>query len=59
MIVSPEGQILENLGAAVGCASTQIDPKWKYMRPAGFGGSLVRNDEFISQGLRPGVFEKL
>lgn len=55
MIVSPDGQILENLGSAVGSITAEIDPKWKYMRPAGFGGSLVRNDDFINQGLCPNI----
>lgn len=57
MIVSPEGQILENLGAAVGSVSTDVDPKYKYMRPAGFGGKPVRNDDFINQGLCPEIFK--
>lgn len=57
MIVSPEGQILENLGADVGSVTAEVDPKRKYLRPAGFGGSLVRNDDFIDQGLRPEVFQ--
>ena len=57
MIVAPDGQILQNLGAAVGSASSQADVKWKYMRPAGFGGGLVRNDDFINSGLCRNVFE--
>jgi predicted amidohydrolase len=56
MIVAPDGQILVNLGSAVGSVTAEVDPKWKYMRPAGFGGSMVRNDDFINQGLRPDVF---
>ena len=56
MIVAPDGQILVNLGSAVGSMTAEVDPKWKYMRPAGFGGSMVRNDDFINQGLRPDVF---
>jgi len=57
MIVSPDGNILENMGAAVGSVTAEVDPKQKYMRPAGFGGSLVRNDDFINQGLRPTIFK--
>lgn len=57
MIVSPEGRILENLGAGVGSVTAQADPKWKYLRPAGFGQGLVRNDDFINQGLRPNIFK--
>lgn len=57
MIVSPDGVILKDLGRDVGSISTEIDPKFKYMRPAGFGEGLVPNDQFISAGLRPEIFE--
>ena len=56
MIVSPSGEVLENIGKEVGCVSAEIDEKEKYMRPAGFGEGLVRNDEFINLGLCPEVF---
>lgn len=56
MIVSPEGLILENMGATVGSAMAEVDPTHKYMRPAGFGGDMIRNDDFINGGLCPGVF---
>lgn len=56
MIVAPNGEILENLGADVGKISLDIDPKQKYMRSAGFGGGLVRNDDFINGGLRADLF---
>lgn len=56
MIVSPDGVILEHLGSAVGTVSAQVDVKWKYMRTAGFGGGMVRNDDFISSGLCPEAF---
>lgn len=57
MIVSPEGQILKNLGADTGSITVEADPKWKYLRPAGFAGKLVRNDDFVNQGLRRHIFE--
>lgn len=57
MIVSPDGTILKHLGSAVGSVSAQVDEKWKYMRTAGFGGGMVRNDDFINHGLCPEVFE--
>ena len=56
MIVSPDGSILQDMGKRVGSLSAEIDPKFKYMRTAGFGGSLIRNDDFINDGLRPAVF---
>lgn len=52
MIVAPDGQILVDIGSGVGCVSAEIDPSWKYLRPAGFGGKMVRNDDFINHGLR-------
>ena len=57
MIVAPDGQILQDLGKEVGSISAEIDPKWKYMRTAGFGGNMVRNDDFINAGLCPQVFK--
>ncbi len=57
MIVSPDGQILQDMGKEVGCVSAEIDPKQKYMRTAGFGGEIVRNDDFINAGTCPEVFE--
>lgn len=56
MIVAPDGQILADLGKEVGGISAEVDPKWKYERTAGFGCGMIRNDDFVSQGLRPEVF---
>ena len=56
MIVSSEGKILCDMGATVGSACAEVEPKHKYMRPAGFGGGLIRNDDFINNGLCPGAF---
>lgn len=58
MIVAPNGEVLENLGKEVGSVFCEIDPKEKYMRPAGFGEGLVRNDDFIENGLCPELFNK-
>lgn len=57
MIVAPDGQILKDMGKAVGSISAEIDPGWKYMRTAGFGGGMVRGDAFITNGLCPEVFQ--
>ena len=57
MIVAPDGQILKNLGKEVGSISAMIEPTQKYMRTAGFGGGMVRNDDFINDGLRPDIFK--
>lgn len=56
MIVAPDGKILKDMGKDVGSISTDINPFEKYMRAAGFGENKVRNDEFISAGLRPDAF---
>lgn len=58
MIVAPNGQIVRDMGKAVGSVSVEIDPQWKHMRTAGFGGGMVRNDDFINDGLRPDIFKK-
>ena len=56
MIVSPDGNIIKNIGGGVGSISADIDVFEKYMRTAGFGGGLVRNDDFINDGLCPEAF---
>ena len=56
MIVAPDGTILKNLGKEVGSLTATVDVKEKYMRTAGFGGNMVRNDDFINAGLRPNTF---
>ncbi len=57
MIVSPDGNILANLGKEVGSVSVDVDLSYKYMRPAGFGCGMVRNDDFINDGMCPQVFK--
>ena len=59
MIVSPDGKILKNLGKEIGSATVTVDVKEKYMRTAGFGGNMVRNDDFINAGLRPNIFSNI
>lgn len=56
MIVAPDGKIIENIGKKVGSISAKIDPSEKYMRPAGYGEGLVKNNDFISSGLCPEAF---
>ena len=58
MIVAPNGEILKDLGKDTGCISAEVDPKQKYMRTAGFGGAMIRNDDFINNGLCPDVFSQ-
>ncbi len=56
MIVSPSGEILKCMGKDVGSISLDVDYKFKYMRTAGFGGDMIRNDDFINNGLCPELF---
>ena len=56
MIVAPDGQILRDMGKRVGSTTAEIDPTEKYMRTAGFGGGMVRNDDFINIGLRKDLY---
>lgn len=58
MIVAPDGQIIDNMGKEIGSLTAEVDIKWKHTRPAGFGCGIVRNDDFINDGLRPQIFEK-
>ena len=57
MIVSPEGKILADLGCLTGQISAEVDPDYKYMRSAGFGGGTIRSDDFINTGLCPDIFK--
>lgn len=56
MIVASDGQIIVDMGKGVGTACADVDPKEKYMRPAGFGEGMIRSDDFISDGLCPEAF---
>ena len=56
LIAAPDGEILVDFGKETGVISREINPKWKYMRTAGFGGALVRNDVFISNGIRKDLY---
>ena len=57
MIIAPNGTILKDMGKSTGAVSANIDPKEKHMRTAGFGGGMIRNDDFINDGLRPDIFK--
>ncbi len=56
MIVAPDGKIINNMGKEIGSITEEVDIKWKHTRPAGFGCGIVRNDDFINDGLRPNIF---
>lgn len=56
MIVAPDGNILVNAVDTVGTVTKTVNVKDKYTRTAGFGGNVVRNDDFINEGLCPDAF---
>ena len=56
-IVAPDGQILKDMGKDVGQIYAEVDPFFKHTRTAGFGCGIVRNDDFINDGLCPEVFK--
>ena len=56
MIVAPDGKIIKNMGKEIGSVSAEIEPFEKYMRSAGYGEGLVKNNDFISAGLCPEAF---
>lgn len=58
MIAAPDGKILRDMGKETGHISAEVDPHQKHMRTAGFGGGMIRNDDFINAGLRPEIFRK-
>lgn len=54
MVVSPEGRILAEFGSRVGKLECDVENiHYKYMRSNAFGGSQIRNDQFIEQGRTP------
>lgn len=57
-IVAPDGKILKDMGKEIGQISVEVDLSFKHTRPAGFGCGIVRNDDFINNGLCPEVFNK-
>ena len=59
MIVAPDGKILQDMGKEIGSSSADVDLHYKYMRTAGFGGGMIRNDDFINNGLRPEIFKRI
>lgn len=40
VLEGPDCKILKDMGKSVGSISAEIDPAWKYMRTAGFGGGM-------------------
>ncbi len=53
MIVSPKGEVLAELFNKEGIINAEINPKDKYLKPAGFGNPPAAHYEYIESGRRP------
>jgi len=53
MVVAPNGDVLANMKSRVGIETVEIDPKKKYLKPAGFGNPDAAHYEYIETGRRP------
>ena len=56
MIVSPKGEMLLNMKNDVGLGICEIDPKYKYVKPAGYKGKPKTHPEYIEEGRRPWLY---
>ena len=53
MVVTPKGEVLANLLSRVGYADVEIDPKAKYLKPAGYGNPPAAHWQYVENGRRP------
>lgn len=53
MVVAPDGRVLANMKGRVGMETVEIDPTWKYLKPAGYGNPPSAHYEYIETGRRP------
>ena len=56
MIVSPRGEVLLNMESRSGLGIYEIDPKDKYYKPAGHGGTPKAHYEYMEVGRRPWLY---
>ena len=55
-VVSPAGEELVNAKSQVGLFTCEIDPKAKYLKPAGHQGKMKAHYEYIEEGRRPWLY---
>jgi glycerophosphoryl diester phosphodiesterase/predicted amidohydrolase len=55
-IVSPDSTVIVNMHSKIGMECAEIDPKKKYLKAAGFGGSLATHPEYTEVGRRPWLY---
>ena len=53
LVASPDGRILLDMENRVGTASVEIDPVWKYEKPAGYGNPPSSHFAYTEKGRRP------
>lgn len=53
MVVSPKGEVLENMKGRFGMAQVEFDPDDKYYKPAGFGNPDAPHYDYIEYGRKP------
>lgn len=56
MVVAPDGIILGNMRSRVGALDVTIDPKVKYLKPAGFGNPPATHPSYMEIGRRPWLY---
>lgn len=56
MVVDPRGEILLNMGNKIGITTCQINPRNKYLKPAGYLGQEKAHYEYIEEGRRPWLY---
>ena len=55
-VITPKGEELVNLKSEVGVGICEIDPKVKFYKPAGFGGTEKAHYQYIEEGRRPWLY---
>lgn len=53
MVIAPDGNLVKGFNGEVGMFTAEIDPKWHYLKPAGFGGKLDAHHHYVDVGRRP------
>ena len=53
MIAAPDGTLVKSFDGEVGMFTAEIDPKWHYLKPAGYGNPDDRHHHYVDVGRRP------
>lgn len=56
IVVSPEGEVLVNMGSRVDLETVEIDPTHKYYKPSGVDNPLMARYEYVEKGHRPWIY---